>query len=744
MISPDKIKIFLSFFVFFILVIFVSTFSFKAHANTSIWTNVTDLPYTIASNISFSYVNNIYNLGGSAATGQSKFDVLLNTTNNNGDLSNSWTNLLSFPKALILHSSTIVENHVYVLGGKEENPGSSLNIINSVYVGLINSNGSIQSWTPLTPLPSPLMLGAAVVLNNHLYYIGGENNSGVNNPNVYVSSINSDGTIGPWSIAGTIPGGGLNSEVAFSYQNKIIVAAGNSNNTNIANVRIATVDSNGNISGWTDGPLLPVALGRPYGAQSNDKIFIIGGGLNSPNQNSHTFYTTIDNSGNLTPWITATSSADLTLGQCCGGTAVANNYIYVIGGYSSGQGYLSSVLRANINDILGNTPQVIDLNVPLIKQTASPWGNQVYDRANFWSPSDNSISSWGCALTSATMVLNYYGITKLPNGTTLDPGSLNTWLESQNDGYVDNITSGYVNWVAIARLSKLAKSVNNITAFDALEFSKFTGMNNTQLTNDLKNNIPDILEEPGHFIVAKGINGSTFDINDPYYNDNKLSDIYSNTYQSIGTFTPAHSDLSYIMLTYNPNLTIMVKDKNGNVIGQSFTQNPLVSDQHSNNKTSAIEILYIPKPDSGNYTITISSNTNTNYDLKTYIYDINGNDKIFDQRGNVNNSNNNILTINFDKNNVNHSNEIKHKSFEDTLDDIRRCGLSNRNHRIEENFLFNLMSDSRNHHNDFRFKSKLELESFYILINSYKHLKFLSDDNYNLLYSDWQDLNSQF
>ena len=142
------------------------------------------------------------------------------------------------------------------------------------------------------------------------------------------------------------------------------------------------------------------------------------------------------------------------------------------------------------------------LDVPLLKQTNAAWKSRIYDSANLWSPRDPSINAWGCALTSAAMVFNYHGLKKLPSGIALTPSTLNDWLKTQKDGYVGN---GLVNWLALTRLSKQSVSVNNIFSFDALEFSKLIPGSISGIKIDLSNNITDILEEPGHFIVAKGI-----------------------------------------------------------------------------------------------------------------------------------------------------------------------------------------------------------------------------------------------
>ena len=88
--------------------------------------------------------------------------------------------------------------------------------------------------------------------------------------------------------------------------------------------------------------------------------------------------------------------------------------------------------------------------------------SQTYDGANYWSPLAKTIKNWGCALTTYAMVLNYFGINKLPDGAILDPGSLNNWLK-KNNGYIDGKNTGYLNPLALSSLSKQAKKINKTT-----------------------------------------------------------------------------------------------------------------------------------------------------------------------------------------------------------------------------------------------------------------------------------------
>jgi len=339
---------------------------------------------------------------------------------------------------------------------------------------------------------------------------------------------------------------------------------------------------------------------------------------------------------------------------------MSNVKIIVVQLEQSGPNWVSQKLNLNKSTSL-------DLPIPLLKQTSNPWQSQEYDTAHLWNPSDPSINSWGCALTSAAMILQYYGIYTIPgtNFTPLNPGTLNNWLKSQPDGYVG---TGWVNWLAISRLSKLATNEHIVSSFDALEYQRIGGANTLQLTSDINNNIPDILEEPGHFIVGKGISGSTFDINDPYYNRTTLNNGYGNSFLSLGRYIPSHTDLSYIMLTANTGVSLTIQDHLGNTVGSSFIQSPLTDPLNPSKTNTPIKIYYHPKPESGTYTITASGTTSP-FSFTLYLYDTQGNPKIQTLSG----FGTAIYQINLNKTNSSNSTITKQVTFASVIQDIKNA-----------------------------------------------------------------------
>jgi uncharacterized delta-60 repeat protein len=309
----------------------------------------------------------------------------------------------------------------------------------------------------------------------------------------------------------------------------------------------------------------------------------------------------------------------------------------------------------------------ISLNVPLLKQTDSHWASDIYDNANLWSTGATDIGRWGCAVTSAAMVLQYNKIDTLPNSQPLTPGTLNSWLKSMPDGYVRN---GLLNWLAVSRISELSKINNPDFNFDGLEYKRVNNQDDTQLVTDINNGIPGILEEPGHFVVAKGAGDGTFDINDPYYDRSTLAD-YGNAYNSYGKYTPSNTDLSYLMFVVDPTVNIVLKDGQGNQLGDVFTEEPIVDPLNVlNNTAGPLKMVMFSKPPTGKYTVEVTSTNPVFYFLQGYIYGTNGNVKILDKKDVLSNNDTDSFTIDYDNSDVSGVNLSENVTFDTLGNDI--------------------------------------------------------------------------
>jgi N-acetylneuraminic acid mutarotase len=653
-----KLKLYFKFFLILTFLVISPPRTFASDIFSS-WQFKNNLPYAIGSSGVYTYNAKIFVVDGATdSTLPGNLYTIVDSTTGN---ITSWQPSLIAPPAIFWHSVIKKDNYVYLIGGATYPPTSS---IDSTYVGSISNDGSVASWNTTSSLPKPLSLGATAMIGNRIYYAGGfTQDTGLENDKVYVATINSmDGSLSSWTEAGILPTT-LSGLSMVSYNNNLYIIGG-WDGTNDSKAVYKGTPINGTISSWTTEPALPDTSYRSSYAIKDNYIFILGsGGHSGVTSSNQVYYTHIDPNGDLFSWTTSTHPLQKTI--CCGSAAVVGNYIYQIGGYNPIDGYLSEVLASNVTaDIL--------LDVPSLKQTDPTWKNQIYDTASLWSSSNTTINSWGCSVTSAAMVFQYNNITHLPDNTVLNPGSLNSWLKTQPDGY---IYQGWINWLALARLSRLAKQSGNNPnfTFDALEYSRLPGSDKTVLINNLKNKLPSILEEPGHFIVAKGTNGNTFTINDPYYNRNILTDGYNDTFLSQGVFIPSHTDLSYFMITGNKNLNFTIHTSSTSA--SSFLQQQLASDISTNNKAGdPFSLLYFQKPANGAYTISVSSTTSEIYTLQVYTYDVNGNVKILPVSGVITPNAPESIKLMYDKNHTT-TKVVKTITFESTIADIKEGNI---------------------------------------------------------------------
>ena len=264
----------------------------------------------------------------------------------------------------------------------------------------------------------------------------------------------------------------------------------------------------------------------------------------------------------------------------------------------------------NIEVVPLNTTEF--LNLKNYKQYSPPWNNEIYDQASIWAPNNSSISNWGCALTSAAMVLDYYG-------HNTNPSNLNSFLISQKDGYLRN---GLLNWLALTRLTRS----NNIIDSNAkiLEYERFS-FDNLLIDSFLNVKEPPILKLPGHFVVVRGIKGDDYQVNDPNSEDESLSSlesIYGN-YTNIGKYTPTKTDLSYIMMVIDSDVSINVKNSKGETVGKNIIEDPIKNLSINQSSGDTVNVFLLPKPEKDNYFIELSGNNPTLFE--GYFYDKNGN-----------------------------------------------------------------------------------------------------------------------
>ncbi len=244
---------------------------------------------------------------------------------------------------------------------------------------------------------------------------------------------------------------------------------------------------------------------------------------------------------------------------------------------------------------------------PYFSQLDSRWKNEEYDTAGKWAGIDKyGIGRWGCALTSATMVLQKNGVKAL-DGTDIDPSKLNTWLKSQPDGYVG---LGYLNWVAITRYTRLSYEASHSPT--KLEFTRTGAVT-----------FPSIIGLPGHFVVVHGEDGSNWLVNDPA--SNTITTLPKSTaLSSVNTFVPSMTDLSYMMFSKAPAVKVKISKEHGRDLNIEW-EDEQITDQQTGDTGPVNNVGLVSKPKSGEYELKVSNSSDTPSVFDIYLYDKFGN-----------------------------------------------------------------------------------------------------------------------
>jgi hypothetical protein len=355
----------------FLILFSTSTKAANASATISSWALTSPLSLSIASQSVFVYNDKIFNISG--ANSGVPANSLYSSITFNGDLT-AWANSALPPSAQLWHAFSQKDNKFYLLGGAND----SIVNMSSVFLGVFDSSTNQITWQSLTPLPQTLALGASTIIGNKIYFAGGNPTPtyGIDsntNQNIYSADINADGTIGSWSVAGTLPdrliGFGM-----LEINNSLYIFGGSGLSGYSDNVRRATVNPDGTISNtWESLTSLPNAIWRFGITKSGNTLVVAGGQVSDGSVVPDVFYTNINPDGTLGAWLTG---PELLSPNCCSPLVSVGNYLYLIGGHD-GANYtdkveMSQVLEPTPTPSPSSTPSPSPSPTPLVTPSPTP------------------------------------------------------------------------------------------------------------------------------------------------------------------------------------------------------------------------------------------------------------------------------------------------------------------------------------------------------------------------------------
>jgi uncharacterized protein YvpB len=362
-----------------------------------------------------------------------------------------------------------------------------------------------------------------------------------------------------------------------------------------------------------------------------------------------------------------------------------------------------------VDDFFFENEQLCQIaNVPLFKQgSGASWANDPYGgtSANPWRYDDDNdgrvnedpknginddgdtnkdgtpridedtpetIAKWGCALTSAAMVVSYYGARQ--TGRTTNPRELNNWLKA-NSGY----SGGSIKWDKVAEFARdgvgttVAKGQGIAPQFYSYnsttkEWQKDDGVVNTYLCNmspviletHIKTQTPPIVDYSiGHYVVATGQAGnSIWNVNDPGgYNLLQLS---SASYDSIRKYSDSPRDLASLYIAVHSPVELLITDPAGRKTGYDPTTGQYlygivdatygvetIGAQDGTGTSIETRVLEAGSPISGTYSIQLVGIGNGYYEVDFTAYDTGGNASHATINGVVDSTSNFTVTLGY-------------------------------------------------------------------------------------------------
>lgn len=179
----------------------VDTFYATIHSDGSLsaWKrSATKLPIGISLLSAIVRGNYIYITGGYDTTSVTSLKSVYRARILAGGDISGWERLLIMHQSSYRHTSEIYGDKLYIVGGRERRDGIT-EPLNSVYIGQINPDDKIGSWTPTEFLPQDLYFHGSVLSKDErkIYTFGGYDGNSATNK-VYGALIKTNGTLEPW------------------------------------------------------------------------------------------------------------------------------------------------------------------------------------------------------------------------------------------------------------------------------------------------------------------------------------------------------------------------------------------------------------------------------------------------------------------------------------------------------------------------------------------------------------------
>ena len=385
----------------------------------------------------------------------------------------TWTATTAFTAGRYSHTSVVYNGYLYIDHGLHDSIDSTcLNTTSvtcqDVQYAPIASNGSVGTWTANQFLVTSRSAHTAVVHNGILLLFGGANSVGTNVASGVHLSIGAVNALGTWTTMNSFTTA-RSGHTSVTYNGYYYVIGGNTGSaTNGVQYGALT---NAGVNGTTSATSALTTARYNHSTVVYKGFMYAIGGWNGTTYYNDVEYSAVASAGTLGTWASATSS-NFTTARYGHTSVVYNNYLFVIGGKSSG-GALSDIQFAYICDgtaaggctagsanigKLGTWVTTTSFTTARYQHTSMVYNGYLYviggwDGTNYYAStqfaaiaSDGTIGTW--AYTNSFMA-GRYGHTSVVNNSILYVVS---GYHSASDTLCSTVASNYCTNIQFAQL----------------------------------------------------------------------------------------------------------------------------------------------------------------------------------------------------------------------------------------------------------------------------------------------------
>ena len=211
------------------------------------WTEVSKLEIKLANQRSFYRDGFLFVLGGST---NDDFSVVFRSSVLGGGLLSPWVSRSELPYSTYFHSIALDNDFLYLLGGTQYPPTTS---INYAYRGDVSTPGIISDWVRISDLPHNLSQASAIYFKGRIFVSGGysETSSGfVFFDDLIASDFDSNNNLTGWDVVKKlrIP---VLSHAMFGYGDYLYIIGGRDSDFRpLSNVYRVRVSDDGTLGDW--------------------------------------------------------------------------------------------------------------------------------------------------------------------------------------------------------------------------------------------------------------------------------------------------------------------------------------------------------------------------------------------------------------------------------------------------------------------------------------------------------------